>query len=152
GDGDDILDSGVGADFLYGGDGNDTFVFNRGGGEDRVISRDNDGQFYDIVQFGPDIAPEDLVLTRIGNDLVVSLAGSPNDRLTISGFYPADPEGWPTAIDEFWFADGMFLDVAAILSLPVEVRDADRTVRGGSGADVLDGGSGDDTLLGGSGD
>lgn len=152
GAGDDIVNGGGGADFAYGGDGNDVFVFGRGSGHDRVISRDADGIYYDIVQFGPGIAPEQVTFTRVGNDLIVTLAGSPDDSLTVAAFFPDDPDGWPQAIDEFWFADGYFIDVATLLSMPIAVRDADRTVRGGAGDDALTGGSGDDTLYGNAGD
>ena len=152
GAGDDVLNGGGGADFAYGGDGNDAFVFGRGSGHDRVISRDADGIYYDIVQFGPGIAPDQVSFARVGNDLVVTLAGSPDDSLTVAAFFPDDPDGWPQAIDEFWFADGYFIDVATLLSMPIAVRDADRTVRGGAGDDALAGGSGDDTLYGNAGD
>lgn len=120
GDGDDVLDGGAGNDVLNGGDGNDLFVFSRGSGQDQVISQDPDGVYWDVVQFGEGITPDQIVLTRDGRNVVMGLADS-DDSLTLVDFLPEDPDGWPTAIDEVWFADGTVWDASSIVSaLPAE--------------------------------
>jgi len=63
--------------------GNDTYLYNRGGGQDTVV--DNSGAS-DTMLFGATINPIDLVLSRTGNDLWLSLHGS-SDRTTIQNWY-----------------------------------------------------------------
>lgn len=164
GDGDDLLDGGIGADSLDGGEGNDTFVFAQGSGFDQVISRDEYGQYYDIVQFGPGIAPSDVSIQRTGIDLVLSVAGT-DDRLLVKSFFPQDmTTGYPDAIDEIWFADGTIWDIPYLLSsvrpyiLGTEQDDSligielGEDIEGGGGNDFIDGKAGDDLLVGGAGD
>jgi len=141
GDGDDTLDGGKGDDVLDGGDGNDIYVFSRGSGCDRVISQDVDGAFWDVVQMGADIAPDDLVVSRVGHNAVFSVAGT-QDRLTLVDFVPETEDGWPTAIEEIWFADGTIWDAYTVLGmLPPPMV-------GTALADTLNGTTGNDTLVG----
>jgi len=62
--------------------GNDTFLYNRGGAQDTVV--DNAGS--DTMLFGATINPIDLVLSRTGNDLWLSIHGS-SDRVSIQNWY-----------------------------------------------------------------
>jgi Ca2+-binding RTX toxin-like protein len=114
GDGDDVLDGGAGNDVLTGGDGNDIFVFNAGYGQDRVISQDPDGIYWDVVQLGDGIGAEQVALSRNGRDVVLSITGT-GDSLTLVDFLPAIEGDWPTAIDEVWFADGTVWDAYSII-------------------------------------
>lgn len=115
GEGDDVLDGGAGADILDGGDGNDLFVMNLGSGHDRVISQDPDGIYWDVVQFGDGISADQISVTQDGRDVVLSITGT-EDSLTLVDFLPEDAGGWPTAIDEVWFADGTVWDAYSIAS------------------------------------
>lgn len=163
GDGDDVIDGGAGTDSLDGGEGNDFFVFGRGSGRDRVLSRDEYGQYYDIVQIGAGVSPSEISLHRRGNDLEMRIAGT-NDALTIKSFFPLDAEtGYPDAIDEIWFTDGTVWDVPYLLS---SVRPyisgtggvdtligtvGGEDIEAGAGDDFINAGAGDDILIGGAG-
>jgi Ca2+-binding RTX toxin-like protein len=114
GDGDDVLDGGAGNDVLNGGDGNDMFVFSTGSGQDRVISQDPDGIYWDVVQLGEGITSDQIGLSRDGRDVVLSLTGT-DDSLTLVDFLPEIEGDWPTAIDEVWFADGTVWDAYSII-------------------------------------
>lgn len=114
GDGDDVLDGGAGNDVLNGGDGNDMFVFSAGSGQDRVISQDPDGIYWDVVQLGEGITSDQIGLSRDGRDVVLSLTGT-DDSLTLVDFLPEIEGDWPTAIDEVWFADGTVWDAYSII-------------------------------------
>ncbi len=59
---------------------------------------------WDIIEFGPDIAQNQLWFQHIGNDLVVSVIGSA-DKLTIEGWYAGDDN----KLDAFALADGTTL-------------------------------------------
>jgi len=63
--------------------GNDTYLYSRGGGQDRVI--DNAGTT-DSVLFGSTINPLDLVLSRQANDLRLAIHGGA-DQVTIQNWY-----------------------------------------------------------------
>lgn len=73
--GDDILDGGAGNDKLFGGsdsywsgsgasNGNDTYVFDRGYGEDVVVDFDGTAGNLDTIRLGDGLAPADVKLHR----------------------------------------------------------------------------------------
>src|SRR5262249_2787256 len=84
----DTLDGGAGHDMLLRGGGGDTFVFGRGDGHDTidayigVVTRDQP----DSVRFNADVAPDDLSVARVGNDLVLGIFGT-DDQLTIHNHF-----------------------------------------------------------------
>lgn len=93
GDGADILFGSVGNDTVAGGWGSDQYTFARGDGQDVVNdydARDADpatyGQTTDAVQFGADIAHDQLWFTRLGNDLQVQVIGT-SDRISVQNWY-----------------------------------------------------------------
>ncbi len=114
GDGDDVLDGGTGNDALDGGDGNDMFLFGRGSGHDQVLSSDPDGIYWDVVQMGQGVSAAEVSLSLAGRDLVLSLDQGA-DSLTLKDYLPEDINGWPTSIDEIWFADGTVWDAGSVL-------------------------------------
>lgn len=128
GKGKDILHGGAGDDVIYAGKGEDKILFNRGDGHDTVKTgngqwdigdRDdecgwNDSE--DIVKF--DVNPLDLIFSRSGSGLEVSIYGS-TDSITIEDWNWRDEGGrWRRherddkehLIDEFRTADGRHLD------------------------------------------
>lgn len=185
-DGDDYLDGGAGDDLLYGDrpigsrteGGSDTFYFGRGSGND-VIFADNrstlnlvEGAFepsrgIDTLLFGPDITPDDLIVTHLpgyplefrpaqGEDagsLLIQIAGT-NDSVRIDNqFYLRYFHEGPintVGIEQFVFADGTVMDRARFESLITlaATTDCDDLIAGGAGSDRLVGGLGNDTLVG----
>ncbi|MFT0860353.1 calcium-binding protein [Ancylobacter sp. G4_0304] len=168
--GDDTLIGGRGNDYLVGGAGGDTYSFSRGDGRDTINNGDGDGGAGrpDILTFGEDVGPGDVVVRRDYYDLVLEIAGT-SDSVRIYSF--ANEGGaTPYAIDEVRFADGTVWTIADImtwLNRPSEGADyltgsngADQfdalggsdIVEGRGGNDVLSGGADDDWLYGGGGD
>ena len=102
--GDDILIGGTGNDTLYGETGNDTYVFHRGDGEDTIFdygSSETSGTD-DKILFGEGIAPEDVRVERVGNNLVIDYGEG--DRITVKDmYYFADGR---SVIENIEFADG----------------------------------------------
>jgi len=107
GDGNDKLTGGTGYDWLEGGAGNDTYVFNRGDGEDFVD--DQDGAL-DTLSFGVGIAPADLTLLESTEGLRV-LVGAAEAGDTV---FLMSPQPFASTIERFEFADGTVWDAAAI--------------------------------------
>ncbi|MBU3696300.1 calcium-binding protein [Dechloromonas sp.] len=158
GTGDDMLDGGAGNDSLSGDAGNDVYLFGRGSGQDTISNYDITVGKTDAIQFAPDIAATDLLVSRSSDSLVLSIRGT-SDRLTVSSYFNNDAAG-PYKVEEIRFADGTVWNVDTVKAkviIPTGGNDslygyatAD-TLAGGDGNDYLYGYAGDDTLEGGAG-
>ena len=161
-DGDDTLVGGRGDDFLSGGRGSNRYLFERGDGHDRVVDEGSRG----VLQFGAGIAPADILATRDGEHLLLTLADSGESVLLpvyFAWFLSADNPDLPRrqSLYQIRFDDGMAWDRETVLALvapPVlllgEGNDIVGGVRhgnGGAGDDQLLGTTLNDVLLGGAG-
>jgi Ca2+-binding RTX toxin-like protein len=176
GAGNDILEGGTGNDILSGDAGSDVYRFSRGWGQDTVSNYDASSGKVDALEFAADIAPSDLVITRSGDALVLSLVGS-TDKVTVNHYFNADGTS-VHKLEEIRFANGTTWSIAQVKELALQstvgndmltgyaTNDSlsgglgNDTLNGRAGNDILDGGSGndhlngedgDDTLLGGEG-
>jgi len=151
--GDDTLTGGLGNDNLGGGAGNDTYLFGKGDGAD-YINQDYDttsGKL-NLLQFKAGVAPSEVVATRSGNDLVLSIAGS-TDKVTAQFFfYGDDPATAYSPIQQVKFADGTTWDTAALTAKAMAGTAGNDTLTGLAINDTLDGGDGNDTIYGRAGD
>ena len=100
-DGNDYLDGGIGNDVLIGGTGNDTYFFDKGYGRDTI--QDESGN--DTLQFGKGISASDVLLSKSGNNLTVSVGNS--DSVTIDDWFSGNNH----KIENFKFADGSTYEV-----------------------------------------
>jgi Ca2+-binding RTX toxin-like protein len=169
---DNLFASGKGNDILNGGGGDDTYIFNRGDGQDTIF----DGIGFNRILFGEGITAGDLCVSFESNSFVVALKeegktiSECSDRIQIFNLNNSADCG----IDVFEFADGTKLELTdRIISLlgtegsdvinwdagkiNINAGDGDDTVNtgkfddtiiGGKGADILSGNGGDDTLYG----
>ncbi|WLI11244.1 MULTISPECIES: cadherin-like domain-containing protein [Pseudomonas] len=144
--GDDTLDGGTGNDLLVGGRGSDTYRFGQGYGFDVI---DNSGGVNNDVDtlLLTNLNANQIRLTRIGNDLVLSVLAS-GETLTVSqNFLDADH-----AIDRIQFADGSRWSASVVLANlyypPVVPTDGADVINGNPTDDSLLGLGGDDTLYG----
>ncbi|MEK5492547.1 calcium-binding protein [Paenibacillus sp. FSL R7-0297] len=174
GAGDDVLDGGTGNDTLYGGDnsdsaarfnGNDTYLFGRGSGQDTIVDYDGTEGNADVIRFAADVKPGDVTVRRSGTSLELLINGT-SDKLTVSSFFDASGR---YVVESAVFADGTVWDEAALRTAALNVDGSevgetlsgydtndmlrgyggDDRLYGGAGDDVLDGGAGNDTLYGG---
>lgn len=148
----DDLDGGAGNDILEGGDGADTYHYDRGSGNDEIretVTEANVGD-YDKVVFGPGLLPSDLSIARDGDDLVMTVIDS-GETLRVKGqFSFSNWFAW-NDVELFTFANGTQwtdLDIAARLTNGTPGNDH---LIGTFRADVFDGGAGDDLMEGGDG-
>ncbi|WP_122290019.1 calcium-binding protein [Pseudomonas savastanoi] len=156
--GNDQLDGGTGNDYLTGGDGSDVYRFSRGWGQDSINNYDSSAGKTDAIEFAADIFPADIIVTRSGSDLVLSLKNA-TDRITISGYFQNDGVT-PYALEKVRFADGTEWNLDQIKALSTVTTDGndnlwdyatDDALNGGLGDDSLYGQAGNDTLQGGAG-
>lgn len=151
GAGNDTLHGGLGNDVLnggfydaywgtYSGSGNDTYLFQRGDGQDTVFDNDGSSGNLDTLVFGRGIVPSDVALSRdINQGLVLKLLGS-TDQITVRGYFMNDgASGW--TVEEIRFDD----DPATVWRLADVKRMA---LAGGAGNDTLIGYASDDLLMG----
>ena len=190
-DGDDVLDGGIGNDILVGsstqwrywwdwrdlsGDanGNDTYLFGRGYGQDMILDRDASFANADTILLDENIQPGDLILCReIGtytwntaDNLALSITGT-TDKMIVANWFDETGE-WQ--VEHIQFADGTVWDGQIIKQMalqPTEREDyligydtddiikglgGNDYIQGRAGNDIITGGKGDDVLYGGTGD
>ena len=87
--GNDTLRGGAGSgDYLTGGRGSDTYVFDSGFGADTIYNYDSQAGSVDIARFDQ-ISTEDLWFSRSSNHLKITVAGT-DDQVTVSNWYSSD--------------------------------------------------------------
>ncbi|MDC6180658.1 calcium-binding protein [Ralstonia solanacearum] len=170
GNGNDTLDGGTGNDTLSGEGGNDTYLFGKGDGQDFIYSDyDTSANKLNVIQFKDGVLPSEVVVTRSGSDLVLSIAGTADKITANMAFYWDDTANPYNPIQQVKFSDGTAWDLATIKAKALIGDDSAQTlvgyteadtinalggndnVYGQGGDDVLDGGAGNDTLYGGEG-
>ncbi|MCF6239302.1 MAG: hypothetical protein L3J79_10940, partial [Candidatus Marinimicrobia bacterium] len=153
---DDVLDGGLGDDVLTGMQGSDTYIFGRGYGQDVIDEfggSSSNGSTGDKVQFIADIVPADIILSRIGSDLVLQVDGT-SDQLTIQRqFFKTSSLQNNDRIESFEFADGTIWTAAEVEAQIIlnNSTGLDDYIQGYASQDLLDGGAGNDVLTGESG-
>jgi Ca2+-binding RTX toxin-like protein len=143
--GNDTLQGGTGNDSLYGYDGDDRYLFNRGDGQDSIYESSG----VDMIQFGPDIAPADVIVTRDLQNLYLSINGS-NDRLTLSNWFYNNQNYY--RLEQVTFTDGTVWNDAMLSAMVSSATAGNDFLVGGSGNDAISGLGGNDTLYGAGGD
>ena len=176
GSGADLLDGGIGNDTLDGSMGNDTYIFALGYGQDTISDTDTTTGNIDKILFQDGISPANVIATRSGYDLVLSVAGT-SDKLTVSNYFSTTQSYWDMGlmhsrdvgemgnkVEEIVFADGTTWDVATVSEKAQTIigtdsadnisgfQDQDNTIYGLAGNDVLLGTQKNDKLYGGEGD
>ncbi|WP_302794944.1 calcium-binding protein [Ralstonia pseudosolanacearum] len=146
GNGNDTLEGGVGNDYLTGESGSDTYVFNSGWGQDTIGNYDTSTGRSDTIEFGSGIAANDVIATRSGEDLILSLRNG-SDKITVQYYFSGEGAG-AYRIDQVRFADGTSRDVAAVKALVQVPTSGDDNLYGYASDDVLNGLDGNDTLRG----
>ena len=156
GAGNDTLDGGAGNDYLYGGsdwsdywysslsNGNDTYLFGRGSGQDTIVDYDPILGNLDTILLDSDITPADVTLKNSYGNLVLSINGT-TDTLTVNSWFSASGTD---QVEQIQFSDGTIWDVPKILQLVLQGSEASDVLYGYSTADLLSGFGGNDQLYG----
>ncbi|MGX5726797.1 calcium-binding protein [Metapseudomonas otitidis] len=144
GAGNDTLEGGAGNDQLQGGEGNDLYRFGRGWGQD--VLEDASG-VQDVIEFATGIAPSDILVSRDGDDVLLSLQGS-TDSLRVVGYFSSTGSG---VVEQIRFADGTQWLPEQLRAWVLQGGVGNDNLAGFAGDDLIDGRAGDDTLSGGAG-
>ncbi|MEV4607105.1 hypothetical protein MRBLMR1_002086 [Neorhizobium sp. LMR1-1-1.1] len=149
----DTYAGGLGDDVINGGDGNDTYVYARGDGNDTITESEWSGTSDKLIL--TDINPADVTVSFAGSDLLISIAesapgaGDAGSILIKATLGTATEQGVETIV----FADGTTWNqeqIRAQAIASVQTAGNDTIVGFGSG-DTYAGGLGDDVINGGGG-
>ncbi|KPX70217.1 Hemolysin-type calcium-binding region, partial [Pseudomonas amygdali pv. lachrymans] len=145
-EGNDLLIGGSGNDSLSGGAGSDSYFFSRGWGQDSIYNYDTSTGKKDFIEFAAGIQPEEILVTRSGNDLILSLKNTA-DRIIVSSYFYQDGLS-SYQLEAINFADGTVWRLEEIKTIAVVTTDGNDSVWGYATDDTLNGGLGDDSLYG----
>lgn len=146
GEGDDTLIGGTGNDYLQGGSGSDIYYFERGWGQDTISESGQLANGVDRILFADDISPEDIILKRENNTLLIYLKNS-SDVISISSYF-SDRDH----IEEIMFADGTIWDLEQVIHKTMQGSSGNDSLQGTAKDDLLNGLEGNDTIYGLAGD
>ncbi|MEW6351947.1 MAG: calcium-binding protein [Thermodesulfobacteriota bacterium] len=152
----DRLAGGAGNDTLFGGtdtphwawdtaNGNDTFLFGPDSGQDLVVDHDRTAGNIDTIRLADELAPAEVTLHRIGDDLQLSLPGG-SDTLTVYNWFWNDSPEY--RVERIEFADGSAWDAGTIQQLVLQGTSSDDVLLGYATDDTLTGFAGRDQLYG----
>lgn len=145
----DIISGGTGDDVLNGGAAQDTFVFARGFGHDRIENTDST-RTGDRIRFAADIAVADVAVSRSADDLWLRVG---TDSLQVYGYFSeGGAAAWRVAAVSFDAAPGTEWNRAELLARASLATEGDDYYTGTPAADVFDALGGNDRLLGDAGD
>lgn len=150
--------------------GNDTYLFGRGDGQDTIIDSDWTAGNNDTLRFKEGITPSDISVFRADNDLLLSIRGS-TDSVTLRDYFGNWDDGRNATylIENITFADGTTWQYGDVQDILFAGSDNAETITGSrlddhlagqagndkllgdAGNDLLEGGASDDVLLGGAG-
>ena len=166
--GDDTLEGSTGNDYLSGGTGNDVYIFGLGDGTDTIYDYDKTEGNKDILSFKEGISAEDVLVSRVGDNLELSVRGTADKVVVQNYFYTGNTY---YRVEEVRFADGTVWDYEYVKDASRHIEgteDKDSltgyefddvingyggndTINSGYGNDIVYGGAGNDTLYGGYG-
>ncbi|WP_425070179.1 putative Ig domain-containing protein [Roseibium sp.] len=146
----DTIEGGLGNDKIWGTEGNDTYLYDLGDGNDIIDEGDVGEGFADTLVFGAGIAADTITFSNYYDDVTLTFADG--GSVTLDDQFEARQEA---GIELFKFADGTIWgkDDLARLVREAAATSGDDTIHGFSDrGDVLEGGAGNDTIRGMDGD
>lgn len=143
---DNIIQGLAGNDQLYGDDGDDTYIFNLGDGQDTIGDYSTNTGNSDSIEFGVGISASMVTMTRDQSNLYLSINGT-TDKITVSGHFDMAEY----QIEQVKFADGTLWNSTLINSVKFVGTSGDDYFYGTAGNDVIEASQGNDTLNGGEG-
>lgn len=167
--GDNVIDGERGTDSLFGGAGNDIYIFTTESGSDTIVDRvmvgtsvvaGDGGQ--DMIEAGPGLSLANLTFSQSDNSLEIKYSSS-HKVMVMEFFATTDAQ-----VEDIQFSDGLVVSLVNIkFATSVQTlfgtsgddflvgrtsTSSGDTLEGGDGNDVLSGHAGNDILRGGAGD
>jgi len=142
------------------GNGSDTYLFAAGAGQDTILDYSTNASNLDTIKITGKL-PSDVTLSRLTNDLVLSINGT-TDKLTVTNYfsstsYKVEKVQFDNGVA--WVFDDLLIGTSGADTLTGSSADSiifgdagNDVLNGNAGKDYLNGGLGNDTMSGGSGD
>ena len=146
----------IGPSETFNGEGNDTYLFGAGSGQDTIFDHDTTAGNVDRIQLGAGLDPANVTLRRTGGnqeDLKLTYLFN-GDSITVDNWFGSDAD----QVEQVRFADGTLWDVNQIRLQTLVGSPGDDAlfgfetndlITGDTGNDVIDAGAGDDTVTAG---
>ncbi len=151
GAGDDELRGEGGLDTLSGDAGNDVYLFAVGDGDTLIENYESSSGYADVLRFMPGISSNEVVATRSGNHLLLTI-GASAEVITVVRHFEVNYNGESNyTLEGIEFSDGTVWNQAAINTLVLQPTAGADVLYGSDNADTLSGLAGDDRLYGGNG-
>lgn len=144
GSGNDILNGNQGNDIFLGGDGNDVYRFNLGWGVDQINYEFKVSNDVDTIDF-VGIYPTDLIIRKVGQDMVISHRVT-GDQLLIQSQFDKYISNKPIQFIHFDDETNWNLDDLNVLA--VKGTELEDVIEGTTEHDVIHAGSGNDIING----
>jgi Ca2+-binding RTX toxin-like protein len=150
-----LVTGGGGDDCLVGGSGAETYVFQRGDGNDSILGDyadggEGDAGSVDRIQFGAGIALDDVTFSQEGSLLVLRIR-DPDDPAAAQSVRLFDwfGEHGSRYVESFEFANGIVLDAAQVAAAATRMfgTDGADSLRGYAETTLIEGGDGADSIL-----
>ncbi len=141
-----VITGNAAANTLTGGAGNDTYRFDLNFGQDVIVENDTTAGNADRIQFGAGIAPTDIALSRLNDDLMLKSADQQHSIRVLNWFTAA-----ANTIEFVDFANGVTWDTGSMQPAAMQVVDMPGLLRGDGRDTMLTGQTGNTALEGGGG-
>ncbi|MFM0010625.1 calcium-binding protein [Paraburkholderia sediminicola] len=143
----EVFDGKGGNDYVQGGGGGDTFIFNSGYGKLEIGEYDSGSAPHNVLQLGAGISASSVTVRSTSNSNLVLTDGIAGDQITLDSFMSSSNWG----VQEVQFADGTTWNRQQLLQMATTGTTGDDKLYGTPGADVFDGKGGNDYVRGGGG-
>ncbi|MFM0073487.1 calcium-binding protein [Paraburkholderia sediminicola] len=143
----EVFDGKGGNDYVQGGGGGDTFIFNSGYGKLEIGEYDSGSAPHNVLQLGAGINASSITVRGTSNSNLVLTDGIAGDQITLDSFMSSSNWG----VQEVQFADGTTWNRQQLLQMATTGTAGDDKLYGTPGADVFDGKGGNDYVRGGGG-
>ena len=143
----EVFDGKGGNDYVSGGGGGDTFIFNAGYGKLEIAETDSGTTPHNALQLGAEISTSSVMVRSTSNSGLVLTDGIAGDQITLDSFMSGSNWG----VQAVQFADGTTWNRQQLLQMATTGTAGDDKLYGTPGADVFDGKGGNDYVQGGGG-
>ncbi|WP_081062565.1 calcium-binding protein [Burkholderia cepacia] len=141
-----LFDGNGGNDYVSGGGGADTFIYNSGYGNLEITEYDLTGSDHSVLRLGPGISESSIVVRSNGSDLEIS-DGVAGDKITLDDALYSRGSG----VGSVEFSDGVVWSREQLIQAEGIGSVGSDTLYGASGAELFDGKGGGDYIVGGGG-
>ncbi|MFM0432024.1 calcium-binding protein [Paraburkholderia aspalathi] len=143
----EVFDGKGGNDYVQGGGGGDTFIFNAGYGKLEIYESDKSNSPYNVLQLGPGIDKSSVRVRGTSSGNLVLTDGIAGDQITLDSAMLFDSMG----VQAVRFSDNTIWTRQQLIQMATTGTAGNDTLYGTGNAEVFDGKGGNDYVVGGGG-